>query len=315
MSNQKTLLVTPSVISSQASVDGALPPVLPDGLTAEASGPGAPLVSPSPSPAKARARKTSATSGRSLQNSSVPDGPLSSWESRLRQRLERIGSTECSLTWKASVTPAARPLSRLVPSMRPIEEIDFGLWPTPQHRDKGGGEYADPKKARARLTSGHQVNLQDHVRALWPTPTANDHARGLTIRPHDTGIPLPQMIAKALWPTPTSLAKAKDGNNEAGNSAGLVAIRSHAMWATAAARDWRSDRGQQTSEELYGAKGRPLPRQVIEALGEPRLGSLEQTEKPGALNPAFVCWLMGFPPAWESCAPTAMLSSRKSQRK
>jgi hypothetical protein len=44
-------------------------------------------------------------------------------------------------------------------------------------------------------------------------------------------------------------------------------------------------------------------------------GSPEQTEKPGALNPEFVSWLMGFPPEWDACAPTAMPSSRKSRRK
>jgi hypothetical protein len=33
----------------------------------------------------------------------------------------------------------------------------------------------------------------------------------------------------------------------------------------AAARDWRSDRSQKSSEEMYGSKGRPLPRQAIEA--------------------------------------------------
>jgi hypothetical protein len=151
--------------------------------------------------------------------------------------------------------------------MRPIAEIDCGLWPTPHTSASTGAG-----------TQGRQggMNLQTAVAVLWPTPT--------------------------------SLAKAKDGNNEAGNSAGLVAIRSHAitMRATPAARDWRSDRGQQTSEELYGAKGRPLPRQTIEALGEPRLGSPEQTGKPGALDPTFVAWLMGFPKAWMDCAPASM---------
>jgi len=126
--------------------------------------------------------------------------------------------------------------------------------------------------------------------ANWPTPTAMDHSRGLTIRPHDTGTPLPQMVARAIWPTPTSrdhkdgsytpnvpvnsllgravwptptsLAPAKNGQNEAGNSAGLVAIRGLAL-----------------------------------------SGSPEQTEKPGALAPEFVAWLMGYPETWLECAP------------
>ena len=41
------------------------------------------------------------------------------------------------------------------------------------------------------------------------------------------------------------------------------------------------------------------------------LGPLRLTEKPGALNPAFTRWLMGYPAAWDACADTATPSSRK----
>lgn len=43
------------------------------------------------------------------------------------------------------------------------------------------------------------------------------------------------------WPTPTSLAPARNGNNEAGNSCGLVAIRSHALAMTRAAPTLEGD--------------------------------------------------------------------------
>jgi hypothetical protein len=33
-----------------------------------------------------------------------------------------------------------------------------------------------------------------------------------------------------------------------------------AAWPTPTTRDWRSDRGKQTDEELYGKKGKPMPR-------------------------------------------------------
>jgi hypothetical protein len=37
-----------------------------------------------------------------------------------------------------------------------------------------------------------------------------------------------------------------------------------------------------------------------------------QTQAGGALNPAFPCWLMGFPDGWESYGASATRSSRKS---
>lgn len=285
MSSRMTSRATRSATSSRGSVDGATQLDWLDILMIGNSGQAANHASPTVLRGKVSGKPTNVISDRTSTASSLRDDRVSIWENRLRLRLARIGSTECILTWKASATPAGRLLFRLVPSIRPIEEIAFGLWPTPQHREKGGGDYSDPAKARARLTSGHQINLQDHVIALWPTPT--------------------------------SLAKAKDGNNEAGNSAGLVAIRNHAlaMWPTPMAHEARL--GYQ--RRMGDAKGsqKSLTTEAIDALGlgENVTGLRERMEKPGALNPAFVCWLMGFPPEWESCAPTAMPSSRKSRQK
>jgi hypothetical protein len=306
--------------SSQESEGGPTLSDLPVGPTTDPSGPDPAPASPSPSLGKGKAQQTNDISGLSSTASFQNADRLSYSVSRSLQQSGRLGSTECSLIWKVRATPAGRLFFQLVPSMRPIGEIDFGLWPTPRASEAG------PDFAKA------------------------DRSK--------TGMALPAVAALTalLWPTPTSLSPAKDGNNEAGNSAGLVAIRHHAlaMWATPSARDWKDTPGMaQTGIDPDGStRSRldQLPRQVAAMWPTPRQqdgkhgaatdyelsretgkdlvhvaatrahgampsGSSAQTEKPGALNPAFVSWLMGFPPEWVSCAPSAMPSSRKSRQK
>ena len=86
-----------------------------------------------------------------------------------------------------------------------------------------------------------------------------------------------------------------------------------ANWATPAARDWRSDRSKLTSEELYGTKGRPLARQITEASGWTPNGCSAPTEKRGAPNPKFACWLMGWTEELTSGALQAIQLYRKSR--
>ncbi len=239
MFNPQTSPDTGNVTSSPASPVGPLQLDLLGGPTTASSGPAAPRASRSPSRVKAKPRMTIGTCGPTSFASSVPDGPLSSWENRLRRRLARTGSTECLLTWKQRTTPAGRSLSQLVPSTRPTSVIAFGL-----------------------------------------------------------------------WPTMTSNAPAKNGNNEAGNSAGQVAIRRImlGLWSTLRASDGEKGGPNQS----FGAGGCPLPSQVFQ-VGSSSNAPTESGA--GSLHPEFGGWELGFPPEWDACAPTAMPSSRKSRQK
>ena len=241
---------SPNATSSQALADGLMRSASPGGPMTDRSGPAPAPVSRSRSQAKAPVQTIQGTSGPTSTASSPPADPLSSWESKLQQRLASLGSTECLLTWKASVTPQGRRLFRLVPSMRPIEEIACGLWPTPVANDDNKSPEAH-MAMKARMKGGPRntiTSLQVMAKAMWPTPTTTDAKRGVgTIRPQDTGIPLPQRVAQVI--------------------------------------------GTTTS------------------------GSPDQTGNRGALNPAFPCWLMGYPTAWDDYAPTATPSSRRLRQK
>lgn len=189
MSSQTTSLAMTSAISSQASEAGASLQDWPDGRMRDLFGLVPAPASRSRSPEKVKENRTKGTSGRPSSHLSVPDGPMSSWESKLRLRLERIGSTECILTWKASTTPAGLPLSRLVPSMRPTEEIASGLWPTPTLPNGGRSiACADEWRGNTPYHKGRklQVDLSQTVKAalrteLWPTPTAITDSGGAAL--------------------------------------------------------------------------------------------------------------------------------------
>lgn len=245
-----------NVIFSPGSVDGLMRPDLLAGPMTGSCGPEARRASRSALPAKDLPRQTNGTYGPTTFASSQPEGPLSAWANRLQQRLARIGSTECALTWKESATPAGRQLFRLVPSTPRTAATDCGLWRTPTVAMVNADRAKDHSYAERKIAKGQTITLSDQARlamALWPTPDASgfgakDPARLLERR---------------------AQCKERTGN---GNGFGLTL-------------------GQQACLEGAG------------------------TENPGALNPAFPCWLMGFPAEWDAYAPTETPSSRKSPPK
>lgn|SRR5581483_1146573 len=130
---------TPICISLPGLVVGPTQLALLDGPTTSNSGRGACPVSHSHLLGKSRVSTIHGTYGPTSFASSVPDGHLSLWESKLRARLATLGSIEWSLTWTVKITPAGRPISRLAASARRTSEIGSGGYPTPTRITDTGG--------------------------------------------------------------------------------------------------------------------------------------------------------------------------------
>jgi hypothetical protein len=127
-----------------------------------------------------------------------------------------------------------------------------------------------------------------YATATWPTPTKADGDGG-----HTMG-------------TASATGKREDGSKVTVSLPGVVKIVS--TWPTPRAVD--GDKGSRTPEgceKEIARKGRldDLPSTIVHLSGPTTSGSPEPTANRGALNPAFPCWLMGFPIVWQMCYPSA----------
>lgn len=290
-----TSRVTPKSTSSQAPGSGPLQLDLLAGLTIAPSGPPPAPASPSRRPAKVSASMIQGICGQTWIDSSVEPAseasdPLSLWESRLRERLATIGSTECALIWRSKDTGLGWSISRLAP------------WTPP-------------------------ISASGSTGAPWVSPQAADGSKGsLGPRPHDTGASLPQQISASMgrWPSPRVSAGKGLGKPERGLDGGNCRLEdtiAMASWVTPSARDWKDSTGMSATGTDPDGSTRTrldqLPRQMAATAphGPTTNGSSATMAKRGAPNPDFGFWLMGWPAEFRRGVLAAIASLPRSRRK
>lgn len=165
-----------SAIGLLAPASGPLPLVSRDGPTTDLFGQPVVPVSHIPSLEAERATMIQGICGRTYFESyearerSASD-LLSSWESRLVDRMAMVGSTECALIWRRKVTPAGHSIFRLAPSTLHSNGTGSGgsLWPAPKAANAG----PDFAKVERSATG---ISLQTAMAGVtyWVAPSARD---------------------------------------------------------------------------------------------------------------------------------------------
>ena len=321
-----------SATSSPASAPGPAPLERLDGQMILGYGQAAVPAKVSVQAGSGRASQISVTYGPHGSGSSASAHLTSALVSRLRRKTDSLGSTLFRLTWKERVTPSGRRIPALRASGRRTSEADCTSWPSPKAQEDGSTVdqyqarrlrgYENRKGKTSGGPSGKQGGLSIAAQmASWPTPVDDDANNGT----RDSGMynsltRTARLVpwATASWSTPRGEDSECAGAHR-GIPDGLHSQAKLATWSTPSSRDWKDTAGMsETGTNPDGTERTrldQLPRQAsLTVSGATPSGSGAATKSIGQLRPGHSRWLMGLPAAWESCADTVTLLSRRKPK-
>lgn len=213
------------------------------------------------------------------------------------------------------------------------------LWTKPKATSSSA---QPPESWESWPTAGGTRNGSLFPRPMW-APRMDEHdgsasrgAEWMTPNVPNGGRCLPKELVDAKGKTPTGQKRTvglesqsrhwatPDCNSSSYSNGkfGMNLREQEATWPTPASRDFRTPNSMSLQERGGETKGEQLPNFVEHHFSHPVLSTLDgrplsptARTLPRRLNPAFACWLMGWPiwwtnPALTSCARSAMASYR-----